>query len=150
MTPEGVTKYYGNYEYFQQKRLEEQLKKEEQVPERMEKPPATASAASAAPPVNRKQRKREEAMIRNEIGKLKKPQEAIVEDSEAQMEALDQEQKDIYQALAEAKPETDFAALNRRLNEIKREMEQQATRWEQAAEKLERLSAECEARIAEL
>lgn len=99
---------------------------------------------------NRKQRKRDEAMIRNEIGKLKKPQEAIVAASEACMEALDQEQKNIYTALAEAKPDTDFAALNRRLIEIKKEMDCEASRWEEASDKLERLSAECEARIAEL
>ena len=82
-------------------------------------------------------------MIRNEISKLKKPQEAIVLETEATMEALDQEQEEIYAALAEAKPDTDFAALNRRLIEIKKEMDHEATRWEEAADKLERLSAEC-------
>jgi ATP-binding cassette subfamily F protein 3 len=155
LTPDGITRYFGNYEYFRQKLAEEQALKEEAaapaenaaapVPTPTKQVPAESNVA-----VNRKQRKREEAMIRNEISKLKKPQEAIVLETEATMEALDQEQEEIYAALAEAKPDTDFAALNRRLIEIKKEMDHEATRWEEAADKLERLSAECEARIAEL
>ncbi|MDD3952727.1 MAG: ABC-F family ATP-binding cassette domain-containing protein [Lentisphaeria bacterium] len=163
LTPDGITRYFGNYEYFRHKLAEEQALKEGTPPPAEKVAPAKPANSTFPVPApikqapvesnvagNRKQRKRDEAMIRNEIGKLKKPQEAIVAASEACMEALDQEQKNIYTALAEAKPDTDFAALNRRLIEIKKEMDCEASRWEEASDKLERLSAECEARIAEL
>ncbi len=163
LTPDGITRYFGNYAYFRHKLAEEQALKTGTPPlqEKSAAPkpanpvfpvpaPAKPALPESNPPGNRKQRKRDEAMIRNEIGKLKKPQETIVADSEARMEALDLEQKNIYAALAEAKPDTDFAALNRRLIEIKKEMDWEASRWEEASDKLERLSAECEARIAEL
>ncbi|MFA6930159.1 MAG: ATP-binding cassette domain-containing protein, partial [Lentisphaeria bacterium] len=167
LTPDGITRYFGNYDYFRHKLLEEQVQNRESLPTQEKARTASPSAApipapqtpapqtptlqaDANPSGNRKQRKREEAMIRNEIGKLKKAQEAIVTESETRMAALDQEQTAIYAALAEGKANTDFASLNRRLDEIKKEMDAEATRWEEAADKMERLSAECEARFAEL
>jgi ATP-binding cassette subfamily F protein 3 len=170
--PGGITRYYGNYEYFRQKLAEEEaLSSQTAESDNGKLPPAVSSfpvpphkqdSVPGAPAVkstpesssssgsDRRQRRREEAQIRNEISKLKRPHEIIVEEVETLMAALDQEQSEIYAAIAAAAPNTDFAALNRRLGEIRKEMDSQTNRWEEAAEKLEKLTAECECRLAEL
>ncbi len=169
LTPQGITRYYGNYAYFRQKLAEEEALRipsvsvtvdkapppAPQTPAGKQAPPIAVSAKSPpgstnAPNVERKQRRRDDALVRNEISKLKRPHERIVEQAETQMAALDQEQTEIYAAIAAAKPNTDFAALNRRLAEIRKEMDLQVSNWEKSAARLEKLTAECEGRIAEL
>ncbi len=172
--PGGITRYYGNYEYFRQKLAEEEALATPPAPkDGSDKSPPLAAAPTPSRPANaplsatadkssagnnagpnlgseRRQRRREEALIRNEISKLKRPHELIVAESEALLAALDQEQSDIYAAITEARANTDFAALNRRLGEIRRAMDSQISRWETSAQQLEKLTAECEGRIAEL
>jgi len=159
MTPGKITRYYGNYEYFREKQLEEQRRQEAAESEGASLPvrqPAKAPAEdsrSSQPSdnqANRKQRKREEAEIRSEINKLKRPYEAIVKATEEKIAALEQEQKDLYDKLNTAAPGTDFAAVNKRLAEISKEMDSEAWRWEEASTEIEKLVQECDERLENL
>ena len=59
-----------------------------------------------------------------------------VEQSEARITALEEEQKALVASLESAGPGTDFAAVNRRLAEIQRDLDVVNALWEQAAAEL--------------
>ena len=59
-----------------------------------------------------------------------------VEQSEARIMALEEEQKQLVASLESAGPGTDFAAVNKRLAEIQRDLAVVNTLWEQAAAEL--------------
>ena len=59
-----------------------------------------------------------------------------VEQSEARIMALEEEQKALVASLEAAEPGLDFAAVNRRLAEIQRDLDVVNTLWEQAAAEL--------------
>lgn len=149
LSDEGITRYYGNYEYFREKLAEAEQAKSAPVVQRQEKP-LENNAAAAPTGVNRRQRKREEAMLRDEIGRLKRPQQKIVELAEAEITALEDERNQIHAHLANPGPDSDFAALNQRLKRLEQLVEQAYSRWAQASEKIEKLEHECQCRLQSL
>ena len=174
LTPGKITRYYGDYDYYREKLAQEQQQLQADQPTdngqkrrlegSMTARQTTANAPQAAKNVKnapvpapgensfatRRQRRREEAEIRNEIAKLKKPHEAIVAETEAHIAELEAEQKSLYDTLAAAAPGTDFATVNKRLAEIGRLLDDEAWRWEAASTEIEKLVKECEIRLAEL
>ena len=112
-------------------------------PAQTAKPTGESAADKAA-------RKREEAAIRNEFSRPRKALEAKIEAAETRSAKLEAEQAAIYDDMAAAKPGTDFQTLNKRLAEIKKELEDAAWAWEDASVRLENLIADMEQRIGAL
>ncbi|MFA6815711.1 MAG: ABC-F family ATP-binding cassette domain-containing protein [Lentisphaeria bacterium] len=155
MTPGKLTRYYGNYDYFRQKLTAENAESAAILDGKVKSMSAgtvigkKAEKAQASETYQeRKQRKRDEVQIRTEIGKLKRPYDKKVQATEARISVLEKEQKELYEVLGNAKPGTDFAAGNIRLAEIKKELDDLAWRWEEAASALEDLTKTCEERLA--
>ena len=158
LTPGKITRFYGNYDYYRQKLAEQAARQAEAAsPTVPQKQNAQQKASSAAkqpdtPPVitSRKDRKREEANIRNQFSAEKRKYEKAVEAAEKKSETLEAEQAQIFSDMANAKPGLNFAALNKRLAEIKKELEDTVWEWDEASRKLEDVNKRCEARIAAL
>lgn len=172
LTPGVVTRYYGNYDYYREK-LAEQTSRDRQQAEAMQAAAQAAQAAKAhaamkaslstiapatadaggigtAPTLNRRDRKREEAQIRAFFSKDRRRWEEAVAKHENTIAELETEQEGLYAALAEAKPGTDFEAINKRLVDIKHDMDSAAWAWEEASRALDNVLQRQEERLAAL
>lgn len=153
LNEDGITRYYGGYNYFREKLAEEQMQKlaeqENENNNAKEQIVTEARKSGNLSAAERRQRKREESMIRNEMSKLRKPQEEIIKKSETALENLEEEQAQIYEKLSNGEAGIDFETLNKRLSEINEEIDAQTTKWMKASEKLEKLQIEYEKRISE-
>lgn len=149
LTPGKITRFYGNYDYYREKLAEVQQKSEEDNSEPSE-PLAQQQEEAQQQPISRKERKREEANIRNEFSKIKRKYEQDMQDAEETVEKLEAEQQVIYDEIIEAKPGTDFATLNKRLAEIKKEIDDAYWQWDEATSGLEDVNKRCEEKIAAL
>jgi ATP-binding cassette subfamily F protein 3 len=119
MTPDGVRKYFGNYDYYREKSAQEAVTR-------------TGSEASAPPAADelsavddRRTQRREEARSRQEFARLRRPC------------------ADLHVALLAARPGTDFAGINRRLNQIDTDLEAALADWEAASLEIEALRRQC-------
>lgn len=167
LTPGAVTRFFGNYDYYRQKLAEQDAAEKQQA--------AVAAAAAAqaksatlakavnsgatsvadpalaaAPTLNRRDRKREEAQVRAFFSKDRRRWEEAVALQEGTITALEEEQNGLYEALAKAEPGTDFEALNKRLTDIKREMDNAAWAWEEASRALDNVLQRQDERLAAL
>lgn len=134
LTPErGLTRYYGDYDYYRTKAAAESANAEDVAES------AAAETPSAAE--EKKNRKREEAQRRNELYKKRRPLEEKVAAAEKQVETLSAEQAELVRQMEESVPETDYAAASRRLGEIQFALREAEEAWEQAALELENLLA---------
>ena len=70
--------------------------------------------------------------------------------TEAKSEQMDEEMTAICAELAEAKPGTDFAALNKRLAVLQQESKITEKKWEEAAAALEEVLQRQEQKLGEL
>ncbi|MBP5672477.1 MAG: ATP-binding cassette domain-containing protein [Victivallales bacterium] len=157
LTPGKITRFYGNYDYYRQKLAEQEARQAEIESPTAQKqntaknaPSSAKSPDDSAPTISRKDRKREEANIRNQFSAEKRKYEKAVEAAEKKSEMLEAEQAQIFSDMANAKPGLDFAALNKRLAEIKKELEDAVWEWDEASRNLEDVNKRCEARIAAL
>ena len=107
-------------------------------------PPPTPAAANEPNPADRKTIRRERAVRRQEIGKLKRPHEDAIRRAEREIATLEKEQAALVQALSQPGPATDFAGINRRLSQIKYEMSIITDRWEHASLAVEEITKEAE------
>ncbi len=135
MTPDGVRKYYGSYDYYREKLSEEAAALAGT---------ATAAAAEGLPPADdRRAQRREEARSRQEFARLRRPCEERIKRAEQSSTALEQERAALHATLLAARPGTDFAAINRRLTQIDTELETALAGWEAASLEIEELRRQC-------
>jgi len=141
VTPNKLTRYYGNYEYYRQK-------KDQQSLESSEKPkPSTNSTGSGENTLSKKERKRQEADRRNAINKLKKPLETVLAKLDKRSETLDLTEKEIWSHLTtETNPE-EIKKFNIELAQISKEKKQIAEDWEEKFLELEELMEEIESMV---
>ncbi len=121
MTPPGVTRYHGGYEYYRQK---------------MEAATAVSTAGSAVnrPSSDRKQEKRERAEYIQQYSRLRQEARSRLRHVERLVERLEAEQKDLVGKLeADGKPPPNYSAINRRLSEIQDALQSATAEWESAA-----------------
>lgn len=132
VTPVGVRKYYGTYDYYREKLADEAA-------------PADTATTDEAPASrdDRRAQRREEARQRQDFARRRRPLEERIRRAEEQSAALETEQAGLYERLQEARPGTDFAAINRRLAEIGTELEAAMTDWEEASITIEELRRAC-------
>jgi ATP-binding cassette subfamily F protein 3 len=126
MTPPGITRYPGGYDYYREKMT--QLER---------------TAAAAAPDPKREDRerrkadKRERAMKIQADAKQRRALEKAVKQAEQKLAELETEQADLVARLSG--PDTvDYAAVNQRLAAIQEEIAAASTQWETAALELEK------------
>ena len=154
LTPGEIKHYFGGYDYYREKLAAEQAAAEPPPPPPKPKaaqaPAQPKPQAKPAPDRSYKDRKREESMLRQSYGKLRRPYEKIVEETENRISELEAEQQTIYEKLNTPSPDTDFATLRNRLDEINTESENLTWKWEEASTQLEKLKAEFDERFAEL
>ena len=148
LSPEGVTRYYGNYDYYREKLAE----KEQREKAAVEATPITASATPSAPQstLNRKDRKREEVRIRDSFSAERRKWEKRVAEDEALITEKEAELSRIFNELTANNPDTDYAALNRRVPILQREIEEATTLWEKASYHLEAVQKKIEEALAQI
>ena len=126
MTPPGITRYAGGYDYYFEKSAAEDF-----VP--------CAGSSSRLPArhdkkAQRQQRAQERELLRARQMTLKR----TIRDSEETIEALEKEQQVLLGQLSEDEG-INYAEANRRLREIQAELEIEGGRWEEAVEALDAL-----------
>lgn len=141
VTPNKLTRYYGNYEYYRQK-------KDQQEPESVQKT-ATANDSDGVSEdmQSKKERKRQEAERRNAMNKLKRPLEKLIEKLDKQSDKLDETEKEIWELLTTEQNSEEIKKLNIQLSEISKEKEQISESWEVKFMELEELIEELEATV---
>ena len=145
LSSEGVTRYYGNYDYYREKlaEKEQQLKAEAM-------PPETATQTATSSTLTRKDRKREEVRIRDSFSAERRKWEKRVAEDEALITAKEQELSRIFNELVANNPDTDYAALNKRVPILQREIEEATTLWEKASYNLEAVQKKIEEALAQI
>jgi ATP-binding cassette subfamily F protein 3 len=147
----GVTKYFGNYEYYRQKLVEAKAEakaianasataaavaaatESKAAPVQVEEPVVEESAAE------RRERKRQEAEARKEFARVRKPIEAKIEKAEGLVEKLEAERDRLHEELASGAANLDFAGLTKRLGLVNAELDRWNEMWEAASMELEEL-----------
>jgi ATP-binding cassette subfamily F protein 3 len=129
ITPGAVTKYFGGYDYYHEKHLEELAAQS----------PKAANAKTEEPATGRdrdKTRKREQAQIRQEFSQKRKPIEQQLLAAESRVIALEAEQQQIIDLFSQpdAKVGGDQA---RRLGELRRDIEISTAEWERLGTELD-------------
>ena len=98
--------------------------------------PASGAAPAPAKRLSAKELRIARAEERARIAPRRNDLKRRVEQSEARIMALEEEQKGLASSLEEAAPGLDFAAVNKRLAEIQRDLDVVNALWEQAAAEL--------------
>ncbi len=129
MSPPGLTRYYGNYDYYREKLA------------------ASATTVQQTEEIQvsedtRKVRRKERAERRSKLTGEKKRLEKLVRDSEKLLEKLEEEQHELAETMSSGTPDTDFAAVSTRLNEIKKAIEKTTAAWEAHALALDEIETQ--------
>jgi ATP-binding cassette subfamily F protein 3 len=134
MTPPGVKRHFGNYDYFQEK------KREAAPPE--EQSSTDADEKKRKQKANKKELRRAKALEREKSASLKRGAKKRLADAEAAIERLEEEKSAIVADLEANRPDTDFYGLNKRLLEIEKRILRATEKWEGAALELEKIGNE--------
>ena len=133
VSPAGVTKYFGNYDYY--------LEKSASLNGSVLPVSGTVSPSDADNPVTAKDRRRARAQARSAIqGELNKAKKEV-----EKLEALLDEQstrKSVIVAKLSSGEKVDFAKLNTELATLDKEIAETETKWEIRAMELEALRQE--------
>ena len=129
-----VTRYQGGYDYYKEKLLEQEQKN-------------SPSALRQTSDLNlssdsQKEKRKERAARRQELSKEKKHLENRVSEMEKRIEQAESEKAEIIASLSDPSGKCDFAALQKRLNELETTIDDATMQWENAASALETLMTE--------
>jgi ATP-binding cassette subfamily F protein 3 len=128
MTPPGVKRYFGDYEYYLEKRSGD-----EEVPEVKSESPRKGVK------MDKKALRREKALLREKKGKGKKEIEKRIAKTERKIDILETEKLEITTKIEANDPNLDFFAVNKRLVCIEEDIQSLTEQWEKATEELETL-----------
>ncbi|MBR6373085.1 MAG: ABC-F family ATP-binding cassette domain-containing protein [Victivallales bacterium] len=146
LTPEGITRYYGNYDYFKEK-----LAEQEMLAKGIEPPkPSLKLDSQATMILNRKDRKREESRIRDSFADERRKWENAVAKAEKENEELQAELSRIFNEMSSGRADVDYATLNRRLPVVQQGIKLATERWEEASLKLEDVLARQEEKLRQV
>lgn len=132
MTPPGVTRYPGGYDYYREKVAADTA--------------AAAGAAGDAPPAVRGRRldRRERAERVQEHSRRCRPLKEQMAAAERATTALEAEQAGLLEPPEGSMATLNFVNVNRRLTAIQEELQAAAAQWERAFEELEKIKLEFE------
>lgn len=132
MTPPGVTRYPGGYDYYREKVAAEEA--------------LAAGATTAATPSasGRRLSRRERAERVQANSRRCKPLKQQMAAAERSTAALEAEQAQLLDPPADSMATLNFVNVNRRLTAIQEELQAATARWERAFEELEKLNLELE------
>lgn len=139
-----ITLYEGNVAEYLQK--QEALRAEEKDAEAidLQKSPAAAPVTSDSPE-GRRERKRMEAVARQERSRRAGPWVKQLAEAEKQIEILEKEKEDLETSMADPelyKDETNWAKTSKNYEDCKRHLERWYGKWEVAQEKIDAIDAE--------
>lgn len=135
MAPPGVRRYPGGYDYYHEK-SEADARVQDSAAKSQDQDGDKGDSG------DRKAIRRDRAMKRQELNKIRGPVENRVKSAERKITALEQEQDKLSGDMMKPMAGTDYAALNRRLSEIQSELAETAELWEKASLELEALPSE--------
>ena len=135
ISPAGVRRFPGSYDYYREKTAGEAAVKE--APDGTAQRDADTDASLSSKDI-RRVRAQERAKRAPQIRDLRRR----VTRAEAAIAALEAEQTEISGRLADAVPGTDFAELSKRLRGVQHSLHVVALEWEEAATRLEALEKE--------
>lgn len=124
VTPAGVRKYFGNYDYYTEKLAQENAAAAPETP-------ATQSKSAT----DSKNRRRERAQERAKLAPLRRSIERRIEAAEAKLEEKETRKKELLELLSGG-GSVDYAACNRELGWLEHEIEELSAEWEKAATEL--------------
>ncbi|HBA85368.1 MAG TPA: hypothetical protein DCZ95_14875 [Verrucomicrobia bacterium] len=125
MTPPGVTRYAGGYDYYREK-IAQAAQPVSQV-------------AAKTDGIDRKAEKRERAMKTQADSKARRILEKTIKQAEERIATLETEQAALLEKISSPDGKTDFAGINQRLAQIQQEMNLNTEAWEKASLELEEL-----------
>lgn len=130
MTPPGIRRYSGGYDYYREKRDSEISA------------PGTREAARSAAATEQKAGRRERARLAQELERGKRRLKTELGKIERRIEALEKEQAELVKDLERGAVCGDYAAMNRRLGDLHEEIQRLTASWERAAGDLEQAGSE--------
>jgi ATP-binding cassette subfamily F protein 3 len=146
MTPPGITRYAGGYDYYHEK-MEEAAERQQNSEVRIQKPVVGREQAGAKPILNsdsclpaptKKDLRKQRALERQSLyGQTKDLKKAIFK-VEAEVDRLEKEKTELSAALSSPAEGVNIAVLGRRLQQVQYEIDIATTRWEKATAELEK------------
>lgn len=128
MTPPGITRYWGGYDYYHEK-LEQQRPAAEKAPVRQDKPRS----------VDRRAARQERARVLQEFAERARSWKSQFSHAEKQIARLEAEQAELVKPPADPNHKINYSAISRRLSAISDELAAATKSWEQAVEELDKL-----------
>ncbi len=127
LTPPGITRYAGGYDYFREKSaVESQI-------------PAASDMSARNNSNNRREQRRRRALERQAVQSRLRALKRDAQRAEEQVAVFEAEREKIVEQLSGDSGNLDFAALNRRLLFIQTEIERYTQRWENSMTELQEL-----------
>jgi len=131
MTPPGITRYAGGYDYYKE-RVEREARG-------VVAAPAARRAGAPIAPQDKKAQRRVRAQQRQVRQAEERELKRTIRQAEKRVELMETERATVLEALSSPDPETDFQSLNRRIRELQSEIDYSTRQWEAAAEALDEL-----------
>lgn len=125
VTPSGVRKYFGNYDYYTEKLAQENAAVA----------PVTAAEQPRGVASDARNRRRERAQERARLAPLRRSLERRIAAAEAEIDKKDARKKELLELLSGG-GNVDYAGCNRELGWLDHEIEELSAEWESAATEL--------------
>ena len=148
MTPPGIARYPGGYDYYHEKvsgELSVVSGKEEDASRRVTEDKKTVSEKLATDNgqlttdrMDKKELRKQRALERQAMHDKTKDLKKAIKKAESEVERLEAEQAILVQTLSAPGETTDYAAVSRRMKEIQYEIRIATETWERSTEALER------------
>lgn len=125
VTPSGVRKYFGNYDYYTEKLAQENAAAT----------PVTAAEQPRGAVSDARNRRRERAQERARLAPLRRSLERRIAAAEAEIDKKEARKKELLELLSGG-GNVDYAGCNRELGWLDHEIEELSAEWESAATEL--------------
>ncbi len=143
MTPPGITRYAGGYDYYREKMEQSQSAGGGGASSgKGAEPAGPTTVGDGASTLDRKAQRRQRAEARQEQHARTKDLKRAILRAEREVERLETEKQTLIDALAAPSDNTDFARIQRRLKEVQYEIGVATDHWETATSALEAANAD--------
>ncbi|NLF38648.1 ABC-F family ATP-binding cassette domain-containing protein, partial [bacterium] len=130
MTPPGITRYAGDYDYYKEKSAAMALAALSRLEAPRKETPAAGKKAS----------RHERAEKVRQTAAQRRPLQQKMAAAEKRLDILHADQAAVLETLSSQAAGTDFAQLNQRLAALQKDIAETERAWEDAAEKLQELA----------